>query len=233
MVSSYDIEQNVPTSSAQEVEGGPSDRRIPRMGQNLPDYMKYFFFDSFFPSLQQNVLFGINVYPVGGLTTKATISFFLSIMCMADFILLCFIYPQVASLTGNANRILDPSPEAVLWLLIWPLAVVISPILGFASSAIVGDVMLARVYSSWLKLSFINTSILIGLGYQSLSSNKDSTWESVTVYVWSQFASKVVQWLLCDLYVAHLENARWTRGWDGLSTSLYSSRDHDIDLNIK
>lgn len=44
--------------------------------------------------------------------------------------------------------------------------------------------------------------------------------------------SRLFQSLTIDNYIAHVENLRFTRGWDGLSTSLYKSKDNTKEIKI-
>ncbi len=45
------------------------------------------------------------------------------------------------------------------------------------------------------------------------------------VYVLIMSSSRLVQTCLCDYYIAHMERLRYTRGWDGLHTSQFPTKD--------
>jgi hypothetical protein len=223
------------------VSQNPTDRRIPKMGFYLTDYLRIFFLESLFPSFSCNVFLGVNVYPFGGTIMRSICELLLMLMCLADFLLFGFIYVQFAALYNNANGNFNPSIECKLWVFIFPFAVVISPILGVAS-ILLQDGQISRVYNSWLRLSFINTIVLLVTGFASLTQyglldhqGYQSSWNTnnLALLAFGQLFCKLLQLFLCDLYVAHIDAARWTRGWDGLSTSLYASPDRRLRLNTK
>ena len=45
-------------------------------------------------------------------------------------------------------------------------------------------------------------------------------------------ASRIFQCLTIDNFIAHFESLRFTRGWDGLSTSLFKSKDNTKEIQI-
>jgi hypothetical protein len=42
--------------------------------------------------------------------------------------------------------------------------------------------------------------------------------------------SRIFQCLFVDLYIAHVEKLRYTRGWDGLHTSLFKTDDSKNEI---
>jgi hypothetical protein len=45
-------------------------------------------------------------------------------------------------------------------------------------------------------------------------------------------SSRALQCLIVGLYIAHVEKLRYTRGWDGLHTSLFKTKDNRQEITI-
>ena len=85
----------------------------------------------------------------------------------------------------------------------------------------------------WTRLSSLSILIIISLytifviPYNPFSNEgRDLLFDVLITLV----ISRVIQLLLIDQYVAHIESTRWTRGWDGLMTSLFVTTDNKKDI---
>lgn len=212
---------------------GSENRKVERaftnfyLGTSLATILAYRFYDGLFASLTTNIFIGSNVYPVGPRSIKYLIELLIFCLSAVDLVL-------VSAIT-TFYFCLGPDPTAcqehqalLLMYTLWPGATIVAPVVGMVAIVIGPNVTLTRIYASWLRLSLISTIVTIVL-YNYYSSYFILTFY-VAYFVAGLSSSRFVQLLVVDLYVAHLERARYTRGWDGLATSLSSTKDHQIDI---
>ena len=90
------------------------------------------------------------------------------------------------------------------------------------------SVTLAKSYASWLRVTFINSAILIWVIIINYSQLFELQGQLYPFFI--LLSSRVFQMLTIDIYIAYIEKIRYTRGWDGLQTSLYKTRDRRIEI---
>lgn len=173
----------------------------------MTHYLELFFFAS-------------NVYPSGPSVLirsgLSSIFFVLSVLDLFATIAICVEYFCIFNTTtcNNHNGI-------ILILCLWPGALLIAPIFGIVTSSLAPSVKFARAYAVWSRLASISNVTMVAI-YVKFFSN-------ITVYVAGIIAymavSRVIQCVLIDIYIAHAEAIRYTRGWDGLCSSLFVTED--------
>lgn len=77
----------------------------------------------------------------------------------------------------------------------------------------------------WVRLAGVNNITMIAMFVQYFSYFKSLVLSPWPLIVFS--CSRFIQCCLADLYVVHIETIRYTRGWDGLHTSLYKTKDRN------
>ena len=111
---------------------------------------------------------------------------------------------------------------------LWPGALIIAPIFGMIAIGLGPNGLLARMYACWLRLATFSTAVIVSfyLVYEvDFIVNYYVGW-----LVAGLGCGNLIQLLVIDLYIAHVERVRFTRGWDGLATSLSVTQDVKIDL---
>ena len=111
----------------------------------------------------------------------------------------------------------------------WPGALLISPMYGLVTTALGGAVVYARPYAVWSRLAGIST-IVMCIIYAQYSQYIPLY---VAVIVAYMTLSRLFQCALIDIYIAHMEAIRYTRGWDGLSSCLYNAKDQHRGLTYE
>jgi hypothetical protein len=83
---------------------------------------------------------------------------------------------------------------------------------------------LSRLYAMWSRVAIINLLVIVRIIYDNISFfNNVKVSLYLCVYL---FASRGFQVFMVDFYVAHIEKLRYTRGWDGIHTSLFKTKDN-------
>jgi hypothetical protein len=118
----------------------------------------------------------------------------------------------------------------ILMIAVWPGALFIAPIMGLVTVILGPSGTLARIYAMWSRIAGINSAMVVCslLYYFNYYYNVPGSIYSMLILP----SSRLVQCLLVDLYIAHIEKLRYTRGWDGLHTSLYKTQDHLQEITI-
>jgi Na+/glutamate symporter len=126
----------------------------------------------------------------------------------------------------RCDQLAVPALETIMF--IFPGAFALAPLFGTITGAaeITGSA-LVRVYGAWSRLAVINTIAALAV-YSAYKT--DTTKATLGWVVGLLVGSRLVQCLVVDQYAAHIERQRWTRGWDGLTTSLAVALDLDTDL---
>lgn len=115
-------------------------------------------------------------------------------------------------------------------LLIWPGALLFAPLTGIFAITVGPNVKYAKTYACWSRFAgvAILTMIIIYCVHGADSSS------DVQYLLSCMCASQLYQLWTVDIYIAHIESARITRGWDGLTSCLYVSNDkkaYNSDVN--
>ncbi len=106
-------------------------------------------------------------------------------------------------------------------ILIAPLAGIIAMILGPSGK-------LSRLYAMWARVAIINVLTIARIIIDNLAFfNNVRASLYLCLYL---FCSRGLQVSLIDLYIAHIEKMRYTRGWDGIHTSLFKTKDNKNEI---
>jgi hypothetical protein len=169
-------------------------------------------------------LIGSNIYPYGPNYLKNFLELILVLLALSDLSLNGLLFIDFFCVSDNITKCSDHT-ALVLVFYVWPLATIIAPIMGLIAIFLGPSGNLARVYALWTRLAGINNIIMTVFYIQYISyflkANNFSPWDFISYSI-----IRAMQTLLVDLYIAHIEKIRYTRGWDGLHTSLYKAKDH-------
>jgi hypothetical protein len=117
----------------------------------------------------------------------------------------------------------DDQSGFIIMLLVWPFAVLMSPLCGLKCVILTPLGQLARRYRCWS--SYVNiTTIAMGAIYWKFF---EDTPRYYVYMVTSLVLSRLGQHVLIDVYIETQEDKRSSRGWDGLFTSVTHS-EHDF-----
>jgi hypothetical protein len=167
-------------------------------------------------------MFGGNVYPLGPRSVRRFLEVLLLVLSVADVALsaiICFEYYCISSNTTSCNDHTD----LTLVIFVWPFAMMITPLLGIFAIMLGPSGTLTRIYAMWNRLTGVNNLIVMVVYlryFKYLSSLAITTYPPI-LYT----CSRGIQCLVVDQYIAHIEKLRYTRGWDGLHTSLFKTQD--------
>jgi hypothetical protein len=118
----------------------------------------------------------------------------------------------------------------ILIATVWPGALVIAPVMGLAMVILGPSGTLARIFALWSRIAGINSVMVVFVlvHYYDYFYNV-----SLSVFPMLLLpSSRALQCLIVDLYIAHVEKLRYTRGWDGLHTSLFKTKDNRQEITI-
>lgn len=170
-------------------------------------------------------MFGGNVYPLGPPYIRSLLEGILLVLSLADMALgsiICFEYYCVSGdITSCRNH-----DMLYLMLGVWPLAMIITPLLGVFAIMLGPSGTLTRIYAMWNRLTGVNNLIILVVFFQHYQY---FTHLAITTYPPILYTcSRALQCLIVDQYIAHIERLRYTRGWDGLHTSLFKTQDNKV-----
>lgn len=171
---------------------------------------------------------GYNVFPYGPSYLLRLIELPLFLLSLSDCILWVLILSSSLCVSNDATRCSDHLAFNLM-ISVWPMAFIIAPITGMIAIVLGPSASLARIYAMFSRLAGINNLVLIIVVIQYFdyyySINKFSIWPVVALT-----GGRLFQTFAVDLYIAHIEKLRYTRGWDGLHTSLFKTRDNKAAL---
>jgi hypothetical protein len=134
------------------------------------------------------------------------------VFCLKTLILFASFSPPVCN---------EPRPPATGAILIAPLSCIVAMILGPSGK-------LSRLYAMWSRVAMINILVIARIIVDNLDFfNKVKESMYLCMFL---FASRGLQVCLVDLYIAHIEKLRYTRGWDGIHTSLIKTKDNQVEI---
>lgn len=172
------------------------------------------------------VLIGRNMVPAGPYFLKQVIEIMLELCCVLDLIFAALISATLFCSWDDYNHCHSVSYFAII-ISVYPLALVVAPILGYLTVVVQARGHMPRIYSIWTRLGNISYAILLGIYFTS----HEYMPKFVGSMVFAMGINKATQNCLIDLYIAHLENYRSNKSWDGLSTSIVAAKEND-DLFI-
>ena len=176
----------------------------------------------------RSFMLGANVYPVGPKYLHKVFELVLFLLCLVDLALSIIVLVSAFCASHDATSCSDHT-SMILIILVWPGALTIAPIMGLIMVILGPSGTLARMYALWSRIAFINSAMVILslVYYYDYYSNIANSYYPMLLLP----SSRVFQCLVVDLYIAHIEKLRYTRGWDGLHTSLFKTQDNMKEVN--
>lgn len=196
------------------------------MGYSLGGIVHYRLYDPFYASLTTNILVGCNIYPIGGRVVRRILGVVIFVACLVDAMLVLVISAFMYCVGPNPTSCSDHYSIIEIYL-IWPGSLILSPILGLMAMMLGPHAILSRIYSIWLRLSFLSVIVTIANYVYYLSNFSQVPYAYYIIVALGMVT--MLQVLVIDLYIAHVDRMRWTRGWDGLTTSLFVTQDNKLD----
>eukprot|EP01032_Pedospumella_encystans_P009033 gene9033-10667_t len=172
--------------------------------------------------------FGGNVMPLGRPTVRRVLELMLLFFSLIDIALGAIICFEYYCASDDSTTCQDHTSMFQI-LFMWPLALVITPIMGVTAIMLGPHANLTRIYASWARLAGVNNIMMaaVYIRYLSFFINLPISTYPPIIYT----CSRMIQCLIVDQYIAHIEKLRYTRGWDGLSTSLFMTQDSKTLIN--
>ena len=121
----------------------------------------------------------------------------------------------------------------LLIILLWPGAVIFACSSACLSYLVKTKAKHLRMSAGWTRLGAIPNMVIVVLYIaQVLPSDPFGNAAGRLLFdvMLALLVSRVIQLALIDQYVAHIESVRWTRGWDGLVTSISLTQDNKKDI---
>lgn len=176
----------------------------------------------------RSFMLGANVYPWGPKYLHKVFELVLFLLCLVDMALSIIVLVSAYCASHDATSCSDHT-SMILITLVWPGALTIAPIMGLIMVILGPSGTLARMYALWSRIAFINSAMVIWslVYYYDYYSNIANSYYPMLLLP----SSRVFQCLVVDLYIAHIEKLRYTRGWDGLHTSLFKTQDNMKEVN--
>lgn len=173
-------------------------------------------------------MFGGNVYPIGASYVRRILELIIFLLSIVDMVLgatICFEFYCVSADTTSCQD----HTYLFLILAVFPFAIIITPLLGVTAVMLGPTATLTRIYAMWCRLAGVNNLIMlvVYVDYFSYFGNLVVSTYPLIVYT----CSRAIQCLVVDQYIAHIEKLRYTRGWDGLNTSLFKTQDNKTYIN--
>lgn len=192
-------------------------------GKQIRKGFQYAYMNKLFLFYLSRFLFGSNVYPIGPSYIRRIFDVIFFILCMSDLALIIMFLVETYCVSNDITACTNHE----VWYLIlsvWPGAVMIAPASGLIAVMAGPSGVLARIYGLWSRLAAINNLLIIVYFVKYYSYYFHSTFSIYPIIILS--SSRTFQCLFVDLYIAHVERLRFTRGWDGLHTSLFKTKDN-------
>jgi hypothetical protein len=188
----------------------------------------YAYYNKFFISYFFKFMMGGNAYPVGPKYFRPVYEALTFVMCLADLALWVLILINTWCASENST-LCQNHTSFYLVIGVWPAAFMLAPLLGISTVMLGPSGILARVYALYSRLAAFNNLaiILITFHFFSYYNNVDGSYYTIVALT----ASRAFQCLFVDLYIAHIEKLRYTRGWDGLHTTLFPTKDNKQEVN--
>lgn len=157
---------------------------------------------------------GFNRRPLST-TFRKLVGILLAILNSGDIALSCFICINMWCIWGDSTEC-DNQNGFILAMLIWPGALVVTPLLGLYTSILTSTGQFARQYACWSRLALFSIATLF-IVYLSFVHHAplETLW-----YLLGLLFSRIVQIALVDTFISCHENRRINRGWDGLFTNI-------------
>lgn len=171
----------------------------------------------------RSFMLGSNIYPVGPKYIRNILEILIFVLCIIDIALSIIVLVSAYCASHDTTACTDHT-SMILIVTVWPGALTIAPIMGLAMVILGPSGTLARMYALWSRIAGINSAMVIWslvYYYDYFYTVEGSFYAMLTLP-----SSRAVQCVVVDLYIAHIEKLRYTRGWDGLHTSLFKTQDN-------
>jgi hypothetical protein len=215
-----------PSAAISEVSPRPeaSDKSAPEgIWQCIKDFMWYLYFNQFFFwRYVKQICFGRNMSPHGPPVLRTLLGLLILCLSCVDLGLFVFVCVEFYCLW---NITCESHLAVILPIIIFPGALLFSPLSGIVAVLLGPSGGLARIHACWSRLALISNAVVISI---FVAKGRDNT--TIAYIVGCLAGSRVFQCAIIDLYISHIEQIRWTRGWDGLVTSLYADNDKKVDI---
>ena len=201
-------------------------RRNSRRSPIVSNY-KPFYFLRLFLFYVRNFMLGSNVYPIGPAYVRKILELLIFTMCIVDIALSIIVLTSAYCASSDATACTDHT-SMILMVAVWPGALLIAPVMGLTTVVLGPSGTLARIYALWSRIAGINSAMVVWsmVYYFDYYYNVPGS----IYFMLLLPGSRVFQCLFVDLYIAHIERLRYTRGWDGLHTSLFKTQDNLQDV---
>ena len=191
--------------------------------------LPFIYLVEFFLSHINWLAFGSNIYPFGPHYTWKILAMILIVLCFADLVTMTMSLITVTCLSPNATAC-NNHDQLLIIILVWPLAIMWAPLSGLIAIMLGPSASLARQYCMFSHLAGINNTILFITFVNNLPFFSAQVFGIYPVIFLS--GSRLFQCMFIDLYISHIERLRYTRGWDGLNTSLFKTVDHKQEIIV-
>lgn len=187
------------------------------------------YINNFYVFFFTRFMVGYNIFPYGPTYVRRLIELPLFLLSLSDCILWVLILSTSLCVSNDVTKCTDHRAFNLM-ISLWPGAFILAPISGMIAIVLGPSSTLARIYAMFSRLAGINNLVLIAVVIQFssyyLSIDQFSIWPVVALT-----SGRLFQTFMVDLYIAHIEKLRYTRGWDGLHTSLFKTRDNKVVIN--
>lgn len=187
------------------------------------------YINNFYVFFFTRFMVGYNIFPYGPTYVRRLIELPLFLLSLSDCILWVLILSTSLCVSNDVTKCADHRAFNLM-ISLWPGAFILAPISGMIAIVLGPSSTLARIYAMFSRLAGINNLVLIAVVIQFssyyLSIDQFSIWPVVALT-----SGRLFQTFMVDLYIAHIEKLRYTRGWDGLHTSLFKTRDNKQVIN--
>jgi hypothetical protein len=177
--------------------------------------------ETFILSVFGRIVLGGNTYPTGSPRLRNLYGFLIVVLSILDFGLLIDIATQFFCIWDTSCNTPVTHTAIILMLAVWPGAVVLSPLTGVICVLLGPSSRLSRIHASWSRLAILSDIIILFVYIYK----KDNAPSYFGYIIGCLLGSRLIQTFAVDVYTAHIDQIRWTRGWDGLVTSLYADND--------
>lgn len=164
---------------------------------------------------------GANVFPWGPAFLLNILGLILLFLNIVDVGLTIYLLVEFGNSAPNLGA--NESLTSYIPFLFWPGATAFAPLTGIFAIVYGPSALWARIYGCWSRLAIFGIIIMSSEYFAFIGAGTVPTNAGLAILF--ALISRLSQCYLVDYYVAFIETKRWTRGWDGLSTSLYRSKD--------
>jgi hypothetical protein len=198
-------------------------------GSYLQKQLIYYYNNGFFLYYFKRFMIGSNVMPYGPKSFRKFFEIIAFFLCVSDMTLWIVMLINTICASDDATAC-DNHFALIIVMSIWPGAFLLAPLMGLSAIMLGPSGTLARSYALWSRLAAINNALMIFFTFKffELYSNSPGSFYLIIAVT----TSRVFQCQLVDLYVAHIERLRYTRGWDGLHTSLFKTKDNKKEISL-